>query len=125
MSISADDRHRLRLRFEQVLGPDEAAIVMEAFPPAGWDPATLQGDVTNLRSDAAHLQVAMGELRLDLRELEHRLRSDLRDLERRLTDHTDLRVRASVGESTRTMVFAMLASQATLVGMVLAAVKLA
>lgn len=45
-------------------------------------------------------------------------------MERRLTDHVDLRVGASVGDSTRVLFFSMLASQATLVGMVLGAVKL-
>jgi hypothetical protein len=36
----------------------------------------------------------------------------------------DLRVKATVGESTRLLFFSMLASQATMVGLVLAAVKL-
>lgn len=52
------------------------------------------------------------------------LRQDLRDVERRITEHVDLRVRAVVGDSTRVLFFSMLASQATLVGLVLAAVKL-
>jgi hypothetical protein len=45
-------------------------------------------------------------------------------MEGRLVEHVDLRVKATVGEWSRLLFFSMLASQATLVGMVLAATKL-
>ena len=60
----------------------------------------------------------------DIRELREDMRTNFRELEHRLMEHTDLRVKATVGESTRLLFFSMLASQATLVGMVLAATKL-
>jgi hypothetical protein len=60
----------------------------------------------------------------DLRELEQRFDRRFAEFEHHLTEHVDLRVKATVGESTRLLFFSMLASQATMVGLVLAAVKL-
>jgi hypothetical protein len=92
MNASASDRHRLFVHLEQLLGPEDAATLMEHLPPTEW-----------------------GELAT---------KADLREMERRLVEHVDLRVKATVGESSRLLFFSMLASQATLVGMVLAATKL-
>ena len=36
VAISEESRHRLYQRLEQVLGPDEATVLMEHLPPAGW-----------------------------------------------------------------------------------------
>jgi hypothetical protein len=99
MNASASDRHRLHTHLEQLLGPDDAAPLMEHLPPSEWNDLATKSDLQDLRQD-------------------------LRDVERRITEHVDLRVRAVVGDSTRVLFFSMLASQATLVGLVLAAVKL-
>ena len=55
MTIDERTRHRLFLRLEQVLGPEEATVLMEHLPPVGW------GDVAT-KADLAHL-----EARIDLR----------------------------------------------------------
>jgi hypothetical protein len=99
MNASASDRHRLHNRLEQLLGPDDAATLMEHLPPDEWNQLVTKSDFRELRDE-------------------------LRDVERRLTEHVDLRVKATVGESTRLLFFSLLASQATMVGLVLAAVKL-
>ena len=70
------------------------------------------------------LRAEMRESRTEMREFRAEMRQDMRDFERRITEHVDLRVKASVGESTRLLFFSLLASQATMVGLVLAAVKL-
>ena len=110
MNASASDRHRLHNRLEQLLGPDDAATLMEHLPPDEWNALALKADVDDLRTE--------------LREFRAEMRQDMRDFERRITEHVDLRVKASVGESTRLLFFSLLASQATMVGLVLAAVKL-
>lgn len=99
MNASASDRHRLHRRLDELLGPEDAATLMEHLPPSEWNQLATKSDISDLRQE-------------------------LRDMERRLTEHVELRVRASVGDSTRVLFFSMLASQATLVGMVLGAVKL-
>lgn len=103
MNASASDRHRLHRRLDELLGPEDAATLMEHLPPSEWNQLATKADITDLRDG---------------------LRGELRDMERRMTEHVDLRVRASVGDSTRVLFFSILASQATLVGMVLGAVKL-
>jgi hypothetical protein len=103
MKASASDRHRLHTRLEQLLGPDDAATLMEHLPPDEWNELATKAELSEFRAD---------------------VRQDLRDLERRLAEHVDLRVKATVGESTRLLFFSLLASQATMVGLVLAAVKL-
>jgi len=110
MNASASDRHRLHNHLEQLLGPDDAATLMEHLPPSEWNALALKSDVE--------------ELRTEMREFRAEVRQDMRDVERRITEHVDLRVKASVGESTRLLFFSLLASQATMVGLVLAAVKL-
>ncbi|MCU1483546.1 MAG: hypothetical protein JWN67_292 [Actinomycetia bacterium] len=103
MNASASDPHRLHNRLEQLLGPEDAATLMEHLPPDEWN------------------QLATKD---DLRTAIDGLRQEMRDFERRITEHVDLRVKATVGESTRLLFFSLLASQATMVGLVLAAVKL-
>jgi hypothetical protein len=103
MNASASDRHRLRIHLEQLLGPQDAATLMEHLPASEWSELATKSDIR--------------ELREEIRELEVRL-------ERRITEHVDLRVKATVGESTRLLFISLLASQATMVGLVLAAVKL-
>lgn len=103
MNASASDRHRLHRHLDELLGPEDAATLMEHLPPNEWNQLATKSDIAELRAE---------------------LRGEFRDFERRITEHVDLRVRASVGDSTRILFFSMLASQATLVGMVLGAVKL-
>ena len=110
MNASASDRHRLHNRLEQLLGPDDAATLMEHLPPDEWNRLASKDDVLAVKAD--------------LQELREEIRQDMRDFERRITEHVDLRVKATVGESTRLLFFSLLASQATMVGLVLAAVKL-
>jgi hypothetical protein len=117
MNASASDRHRLYVRLEQLLGPEDAATLMEHLPPDEWNRLATKDDVLAVKDD---LRAVKDDLRAEMREL----RQDMRDFERRLTEHVDLRVKASVGESTRLLFFSLLASQATMVGLVLAAVKL-
>ena len=117
MNASASDRHRLHNHLEQLLGPEDAATLMEHLPPSEWNELATRSDLALLRSDVE-------ELRSEMREFRTEMRQDMRDFERRITEHVDLRVKASVGESTRLLFFSLLASQATMVGLVLAAVKL-
>ena len=121
MNASANDRHRLHAHLEQLLGPEDAATLMEHLPPDEWNQLATKADVLGLREEFREFRQ---EFRQELHQFRQEHREDIEALERRVNEHTDLRVRAVVGDSTRVLFFSMLASQATLVGLVLAAAKL-
>jgi hypothetical protein len=57
MVLDERSRHALHTRLEEILGPDEAATLMEHLPPVGW------ADVATKR-DLDHLE---GKIQADLR----------------------------------------------------------
>ena len=48
MTISDESRYRLYLRLEQVLGPEEATVLMESLPPGGWAAVATKRDIDAL-----------------------------------------------------------------------------
>lgn len=84
MSVSEFQRHQVFQWFEEAMGPEKAAIMMDLLPPVGW------GDIAT----RADLELVRAEIRSANAELLHKLW------------------------------FGLVASQATLVGLVVAAVQL-
>lgn len=89
MTISDQTRHRLHQRLDEVLGPDDAATLMEHLPPAGWADVATKRDLdhfaTQLRSemgtgfDGVRSEVAIGfvGLRAEFRDEIGILRTEL------------------------------------------------
>lgn len=75
MSISEASRHQLFQRLEEVLGSQEATVLMEHLPPVGW------ADVAT-RRDLDHLEAI---LRADLTSTESRMTAQLAALDARVT----------------------------------------
>jgi hypothetical protein len=50
MAIDEHARHRLYQRLEDVLGPDEATILMQHLPPVGWADVATKRDLDQLES---------------------------------------------------------------------------
>lgn len=81
MAIDERDRHRLYDRLEQVLGPEEATILMAHLPPVGWADVATKHDLAVLKRDLDAVETALrreieafGETnRLEHEALEHRL----------------------------------------------------
>ncbi len=48
MTIDERTRHRMYLKLEQVLGPEEAATLMEHLPPVGWADVATKRDLDQL-----------------------------------------------------------------------------
>ena len=44
MAITEENRHSLYNRLEQVLGPEEATVLMEHLPPVGWADVATKSD---------------------------------------------------------------------------------
>lgn len=51
MSVTDHERRVLFDRLEAVLGPTEAAVLMELLPPVGWADVARRGDIAELRGE--------------------------------------------------------------------------
>lgn len=119
MAISEESRHRLCQRLEEVLGPEEATVLMEHLPPVGWADVATKHDLAALEERLAlRFDGEFGVIRRDFDELTR----DLDEVKGRLT-RLDGRIE-SVRTEFRTTMLSMMGVMAVLVGSVLAAVKL-
>lgn len=112
--MAVDEAARLHL-YEQARkqwGGDAADTLMAALP-RDPDRFATKDDVAVLGAD---LRTEMADLRTEMADLRGELRAGLADLK------SDMNARAA--ESVRTIVFSVIASNATMAGLVLAAVKL-
>jgi len=48
MAVDERDRHRLRTKLEEVLGPREAATLMASLPQVTWDQVATKDDLRQL-----------------------------------------------------------------------------
>ncbi len=74
MSVTEEDRLRLRERLNQVLGEREAAVLMESVPPVKYDELATKQDLSLLRDE---MGVDMREVRTEIRELRADLKADM------------------------------------------------
>jgi hypothetical protein len=64
MTISDQSRHQLHQRLVELLGPAEAATLMEHLPPVGWADVATKRDLDHL---ATELRGEMNQLGTELR----------------------------------------------------------
>lgn len=95
MSVTEFQRHQIFQSYEEAMGAEKAAAMMDLLPPVGWGEIATKSDLVLLE----------GRLRGEIAEV----RGDMK------LGHADLLHR---------MVVANVVSNATLVGLVFAAVKL-
>jgi hypothetical protein len=100
MVIDEGARHRLHGKLENVLGSEEADILMAHLPPAGWADVATKRDLDALA---------------ELNKKEHEA----------LKFELLATFRAELLHQTRTMIFAMLMAMATIAGLAFAAARLA
>ncbi|MFU8840933.1 MAG: hypothetical protein ACNA8R_09430 [Nitriliruptoraceae bacterium] len=88
MTAAERARHELTARLEEVLGPDQAATLMEHLPPVRWDELARQEDLLALRTDVGELRVDVTGLRVDVDQLKidvTGLRTDVTQLQNNVT----------------------------------------
>jgi hypothetical protein len=95
VSVSESQRHQVFQWFQEAMGPERAAVIMEMLPPVGWTDLATKDDV---RSLGVELRGEMAQLR---GEMHH-----------------------AFARQQRTIYLSVLASNATVAGVVLAAVQL-
>jgi hypothetical protein len=132
VSITEYERHQVFQWCEEAMGSERAAIMMRLLPPAGWGDIATRADLealrAELRGEIAGFRGEMGGEVAGLRGEFAGLRGEVAGLRGEMhAMGSDLRAefRALNAETLRTMVLAMVASNATLVGLVFAATQLA
>ena len=111
MSVTEYERHQIFQWYEEAMGSERATIMMNLVPPVGWGEVATRTELVALGSGLrAEMSVLGSELRGEIKAGNAELRGD---------------IKAATSEVLRTMFFGMVASNATLVGLVFAAVRLA
>ena len=136
MAIDERARHRLYERLEAVLGPDEAAILMEHLPPVGWADVATKRDLDALavatKRDLDALAVATKRDLDAFQEAnrgEHQVLAETFRLEHEVLEQRMMAAwRADLLQQTRTMILAMITTMTTAVlavgGLAFAAARL-
>ncbi|CAN5571197.1 hypothetical protein BH20ACT2_BH20ACT2_03410 [soil metagenome] len=109
MAITEKGRKNMYQRLEQVLGEEDAAMLMEHLPPVGWADVATKQDLVALKHEMASRFDAMDGA-IDAKG--SALRGEISEL------------RAEMYRETRTIVFALIASNATLGTLAFAAARL-
>jgi hypothetical protein len=113
LTISEASRHALHARLAEVLGEEEAVVLMEHLPPVGWGDVATKRDIDQLavatKRDIDHLGI---QLRGELAELRGELLAAMGQL------------RFDMGAQVRVMYVGMVATMLSSIGAVAAAVAL-
>jgi len=69
MAIDERARHQLYRKLEEVLGPDDASVLMEHLPPAGWGDVATKRDLDHLAETVdLKIESAKNELKASFNE---------------------------------------------------------
>lgn len=123
MAISESNRHRLYQRLEEVLGIEEADVLMEHLPPVGWADVTTKHDLAELeRRLDQRFDLEFKRVDLQFKQVNDRLDERFAGFGGELTNlRSDL---TEIRTTLRTLTVAMVSAMAVLAGAVVAAIRL-
>ncbi|HUP84138.1 MAG TPA: hypothetical protein VM143_00600 [Acidimicrobiales bacterium] len=135
MTISDHSRHSLHKRLDEVLGPDDAATLMEHLPPVGWADVATKRDLDRLgvvlRSELAQLRTEVkGDLSREIGGLRAGFKSDIAGVREEIGGlRADLHkeigaLRADMARQLPTLFLGVLGLQISGAGLVVAASRL-
>ncbi len=120
MSIDERTRHRLFVKLEAILGPDDATTLMEHLPPVGWADVATKSDLAVMRQDIDLVRQDIDLVRQDI----DLVRRDVEQLERRLDTRFELcesrllvRMEERLNAQQRSLFFATVGVVLSVVGM--------
>jgi hypothetical protein len=113
MALDERARRQLHARLEAVLGHEEAMILMEHLPPLGWSEVATSRELEAVRID---LGGQIAEVRGEVAELRGEVRGEIAELRGEMLER--------MAGQTRSIVVAMVGTNAALATLVLAAVTL-
>ncbi len=117
MAISEHRRHQLYQKLEELLGADQAGVLMEHLPPSGWSDVATRADLEHLasltRAELQHSTLQLGgRIEAVQMTISEQLGRELGAVYRELAAHT------------RTITFACLGAVMTSAGLAFAAARL-
>jgi hypothetical protein len=96
MAIDEQARHRLHRKLEEVLGPEEAGILMDHLPPRGFGDLATKGDLELLRTA---MKADIDGFRATMGQLEERLTGQMERIFRHVIQWTSSTVLVGIGVS--------------------------
>lgn len=120
MAVTEETRHRMHVKFEEVVGPDVAVTLMEHLPPVGWADVATKHDLDHqtalLRLE---LQTEMADLRTEIAELRTELRTEMADLRTEMAE-----LRAELDRRFQRLLLQLIGSMAAMFTLMLVVTRL-
>ena len=121
MAVTEETRHRMHMKFEEVVGADVAITLMEHLPPVGWADVATHHDLDQqtamlmlaLDGRTAELRTEMADLRTDLRTEMADLRTEMADLRAELDQRFQRLLLQLVGSMAALLTVAMVVARLT------------
>lgn len=128
MALTEESRHRLYIRLDEQLGPQEATTLMELLPPVGWaDVATkldlehlgvaMKHDIEKVRADlSAEINGLRGEMTAEINGLRGEMTAGFAELRGEMAE-----LRADIQHDLRVLALTLMTTFVGLAGVVVAA----
>lgn len=116
MTITNDDRYHLQQRLDEVLGRQEASVLMEHLPPVGWADVATRRDLDNFEERMGY-RFALIDVRFE------QIDAQFEQIERRMDDRFEqqaVMVQSMLHEQARQLQARTMAALVSVLGILVA-----